>query len=70
MAAVVPPPSPRMMRRLLGAIRGEASVREVSEALLDALGRDGAGRADQRLPGPETFRWRTPHAHIPHRRSA
>lgn len=64
--ALTPAPSPRMMRRLLAMIGGKESVRHIPEALLDALGAAMAlaGPTNASM-APETFRWRTPHAHIP-----
>lgn len=64
--AVTPPPSPRMMRRLLAMIGGKASVRDIPKAMFDALGAATAlaGPTNASM-GPETFRWGTPHAHIP-----
>lgn len=66
MNAMTPPPSPRMMRRLLAMIGGKASVRDIPEAMFDALGAAMAlaGPTNASM-GPEMFRRGTPHAHIP-----
>lgn len=63
LAAVTPPPSARMTRRVLATIGGDGSIVGVPDALFDALG------AAMALAAPsaatlDLFRWRTPHAHL------
>jgi pimeloyl-ACP methyl ester carboxylesterase len=63
LAAVTPPPSPRMTRRMLAAIGGDGSVADVPDALFDAL---GAAMA-LAVPSSTTldlYRGRTPHGHL------
>lgn len=63
---MTPSPSPRAMRRLLGAIGGKSSVRDLPESLLDALGAAMAlAGATNVSMAPEMARWSIPHAHIP-----
>ena len=65
MSTLMPSPSPRMMRRLLAMIGGRRGVRDVPDALFDALGAALAlaGPTNASM-APETFRWSTPHGHI------
>jgi pimeloyl-ACP methyl ester carboxylesterase len=63
LAAVSPPPSARMTRRMLATVGGDGSVDGVPEVLFDALG------AAMALAGPSSttldlYRWRTPHRHL------
>jgi pimeloyl-ACP methyl ester carboxylesterase len=63
LATLTPPPSARMMRRMLATIGGDGSVEGVPDALFDALG------AATALAVPSTtaldlHRWRTPHPHL------
>lgn len=63
LSSLAPPPSGRMMRRMLASIGGEGSVAGVPDAMFDALG------AATALAGPsnatlDLCRWRTPHAHL------
>ena len=63
LAAISPPPSARMTRRMLATIGGNGSVAGVPEALFDALGAATA----LAVPGSTTldlYRWRTPHPHL------
>jgi pimeloyl-ACP methyl ester carboxylesterase len=63
LAALTPPPSARMTRRMLASIGGDGSVADVPDALFDALGAATA----LAVPSSTTldlYRWRTPHAHL------
>jgi pimeloyl-ACP methyl ester carboxylesterase len=63
LAAVTPPPSARMTRRMLAAIGGDGSVAGVPDVLFDAL---GAAMA-LAVPSSTTldlYRGRTPHRHL------
>jgi pimeloyl-ACP methyl ester carboxylesterase len=63
MSTRAPPPSARMMRRMLASIGGQGSVAEAPDAMFEALG------AAMALAGPtnatlDLCRWRTPHARL------
>jgi pimeloyl-ACP methyl ester carboxylesterase len=63
LAAIAPPPSARMTRRMLASIGGDGSVAGVPDALFDALGAATA-LGVQSSVSLELYRWRTPHPHL------
>ena len=63
LAALTPPPSARLTRRMLAAIGGDGSVSGVPEALFDALGAATALAVPSNIT-LDLYRGRTPHAHL------
>lgn len=63
LAAVTPPPSAKLTRRMLATIGGDGSVANVPDAMFDALGAATA-LAVPSTTTLELFRWRTPHPHL------
>jgi pimeloyl-ACP methyl ester carboxylesterase len=63
LAAIVPPPSARMTRRMLATIGGDGSVAGVPDAMFDALGAATALAASSTVT-LDLYRWRSPHPHL------
>jgi pimeloyl-ACP methyl ester carboxylesterase len=63
LAAITPPPSARMTRRMLASIGGDGSAAGVPDVLFDALGAAMA-LGVQSSATLELYRWRTPHPHL------
>jgi pimeloyl-ACP methyl ester carboxylesterase len=63
LGAIAPPPSARMMRRMLASIGGNDSVAGTPEPMFDALGAATALAAPS-YATLDLCRWRTPHGHL------
>lgn len=63
LAPVAPPPSAAATKRVLATVGGDGSVVGVPDAMFDALGAAMA-LATPSAATLDTFRWRTPHAHL------
>lgn len=63
LAAITPPPSARMTRRMLATIGGDGSVAGVPDALFEALGAATALSVSSATT-LDLYRWRTPHPHL------
>jgi pimeloyl-ACP methyl ester carboxylesterase len=63
LAAVTPPPSAPLTRRMLAAIGGNGSMAGVPDALFDALGAAMALSVSSSTT-LDLYRWRTPHPHV------